>query len=68
MKKTEWFVLKVGMSVLVAYYGGAMLNFFPFAADDLSIRAIGFCTLIICIVIAICTSIIIKTIKDKEDD
>ena len=46
--------------VIVSFYAGAMFGFFPFAADDLAIRAIGFCTLIICMVVAVCTCIIIN--------
>lgn len=48
-------VLFVIMGVIIAFYAGAMLNFFPFIGDDLTIKAIGFCTLIICTVVAVCT-------------
>lgn len=62
MSKNVRFVLSVMIGVIVAYYAGAMFDFFPFLADDFAVRAIGFCTLIICTVVAICTCII----KDKK--
>lgn len=63
MNQNTRFVLYVIVGVIAAYYVGAMLNFFPFLADDLEIRAIGFCTLIICTVIAVCTCVLKN--KDK---
>ena len=57
-------IVGVIIGVIIAYYIGAMFNFFPFIADDLTIRAIGFCTLIICVVIAICTCIIISNKRE----
>lgn len=60
-------IVGVIVGVIFAYYAGAMMNFFPFIGDDLLMREIGFCTLIICTVIAICTCIIISNDKDKKD-
>lgn len=57
------FVLLVMVGVVVGFYAGAMVNFFPFIGDSLTIRAIGFCTIIICTVIAVCTHIIIERIE-----
>ena len=57
-------LLSVIIGIIIAYYIGAMFNFFPFIADDLTIRAIGFCTLIISVVIAVCTCIIISNKKE----
>lgn len=54
----------VMIGVIAAFYAGAMFNFFPFFANDLTIRAMGFCTLIICVVIAVCTCIIISNKKE----
>lgn len=54
------------IGVICAYHIGAMMNFFPFLGDDLVMREIGFCTLIICTVIAICTCIIISHKEDKK--
>ena len=47
------------------FYFGAMVNFFPFIGNDLIAREIGFCTLIICGVIAVCTCIILSQINKK---
>lgn len=60
MNKPEKFILLVIILVIITFYAGAMFNFFPFMGDDLIINAIGFCTLIICTVIAICTCILMK--------
>ena len=58
-------VLFVIMGVIIAFYAGAMLNFFPFIGDDLTIKAIGFCTLIICTVVAVCTHFIMEKMDKK---
>ena len=57
-------IVGVIAGVIAAYYAGAMFNFFPFLAGDLTISAVGFCTLIICVVIAVCTCIIISHKKE----
>lgn len=59
------FVIGIGMGVVLLFYVGAMFDFFPFIADDLVIRAMGFCTLIICLVIAACTCFL-SDLLDKE--
>ena len=61
--KAAKLIAGVMIGVVVAFYLGAMFNFFPFFADDLVIRAIGFCTLIICVVIAVCTCMILSDKK-----
>lgn len=58
-------VLGVIGGTLLAYYAGAMIDFLPFYANDLVMREIGFCTLIICTVIAACTCLIINEIRKK---
>ncbi|MDY5014683.1 MAG: hypothetical protein SO063_01320 [Eubacteriales bacterium] len=50
---------------VLLWYVGAMLNFFPFYADDLAIRAIGFTGFLLCAVIAFCTCWIVDTIRKK---
>jgi hypothetical protein len=52
-------ILGIGFAVIALFYAGAMFNFFPFIGDDLIVREIGFCTLIICLTIAVCTCIIL---------
>jgi hypothetical protein len=61
-------VIAITVGFIVAWYAGAMFNFFPFMADDLSIRAIGFTGLLLCIVIVICTVWIIKEIRQMKDN
>ena len=63
MQKDVLFVLKAIVGVIVAFYAGAMLGFLPFFGDDLVVRVIGFCTLIICTVIVICTRMILNAIQ-----
>ena len=60
MKDKVKFIASIIIFVTIAFYIGAMFNFFPFIADDLTICAIGYCTLIICTTIAICTCILKK--------
>lgn len=66
LRKEVRFIVGIAIGVVVAFYVGAMWNFAPFLGDDLGIRAIGFCTLIICVVMAICTCIIIDKIEDRK--
>ena len=57
------FVLCVIVVVIISYYAGAMYSFFPFCFfNNDSVGAVGFSTLIICTVIAIC-AIFIKENK-----
>ena len=57
-RKLIWGVL---IGVIILFYTGAMFSFFPFTLlNDLVIRCVGFCTLIICLVIAVCTCIILE--------
>lgn len=42
-----------------------MFDFFPFYADDFAVRAVGFATLILSVVMAACTILIVKK-KDKD--
>lgn len=57
-RKLIWGVL---IGVIILFYTGAMFNFFPFTiVNDLVLRGVGFCTLIICLVIAVCTCIILE--------
>ena len=65
--KNGWkFILGIAIGVIATYYVGGMCNFLPFIADDFAIRAVGFCTLIICVVLAICTSLIISAIQKNR--
>ena len=57
-RKLIWGVL---IGVIILFYTGAMFDFFPFIIiNDLVLRGVGFCTLIICLVIAVCTCIILE--------
>jgi len=56
-------ILGVLFGVIILFYTGAMFNFFPFIGNDLVSNEIGFCTLIICLVIAVCTCIILEKSK-----
>ena len=59
-------IIGVVLGVVVLFYIGAMFEFFPFSlADDLVIRAVAFCTLIIYLVIAVCTCFIIDFLDKK---
>ena len=54
-------ILGVLFGVIFLFYAGAMFDFFPFIIiNDLVLRGVGFCTLIVCLVIAVCTCIILE--------
>ena len=59
-------IIGVVLGVVVLFCIGAMFGFFPFTiCDDLVIQAVAFCTLIICLVIAVCTCFIIDFLDKK---
>ena len=60
-------VIAIIVGFIVAWYAGAMCNFLPFIGDDLSICAIGFTGLLLCIVIVMCAVWIIREIHKKKD-
>lgn len=64
-KKKISLLAGIVIGVVVLFYIGAMFDFFPFIADDLVIRALGFCTLIICIVLAVCTCFLLDHLDKK---
>lgn len=54
---------------VVGYYVGAMFNFFPFLVGDITFRAVGFCTMLVCLFLAFCTNEILGAMKkDGEDE
>ena len=67
MNENVKFVLTVMGAVFAAYYVGAMYDFLPFLADDLAIRAVGWGTMTICVVIAVCTCILKNNRNGKDD-
>lgn len=64
-KESTIFVLKICVGVYFFFYLGGMIDFLVVLASDLIAREIGFCTLIICVVIAICTNKIINEIRKR---
>lgn len=51
------------------YYAGAMFNFFPFSMwKDSAVGAVGFATVVICVVVVLCTNEILAAVKGKKDD
>ena len=61
------FILGIAVGVIAAYYIGEIFSFFPFTDDSsFIIRAVGFCTLIVCVVVAICTNLIISEIRKNR--
>ena len=57
--------ISIVVGFIILWYIGAMFNFFPFAFDNLTVGAIGFTGLLICIVIVVCTYWIIHSIRKK---
>ena len=63
MKGTVRNALCIIVGSVVLWYAGAMFNFFPFMADNPTIRTVGFTGLLIALVIVICACWIIETIR-----
>ena len=59
-KKYKKIILGIGLGAIVALTCGAFLDFYPFLGDDLIVREIQFCTFLLCIVVAICTVILLR--------
>ena len=68
MKKLWKYVLSIGLGVTAAWYLGAMVNFLPFMGDELIYAEIGFCTLIICVVLAVCTGLIVDAVRQTKKE
>ena len=65
-KKKIRLIVGTVLGAVALFYTGAMFGFFPFTiCDDLVIRAVAFCTLIICLVISVCTCFIIDFLDKK---
>ncbi len=62
-KQNKKMILYIAIGVLLALTVGAFLDFHPFLGDDLVVREIQFCTFVICVVMAICTAVIISKRK-----
>jgi hypothetical protein len=65
-RKTIWFYVKVILSVYAAWFLGAMFDFSFFPADDPVVREIAYCTMIICVNIAVCANKICKHSNRKD--
>lgn len=63
LRRTAIFIV---VCYFVLWFVGAMFNFLPFPGNDLTLCAIGFTGLLLCLVIVMCTCWIIEEIrKDK---
>lgn len=62
-KENKKIILYIGIGVGIALICGAFFDFYPFLGNDLVVREIQFCTFVICIVMAICTAVIISKRK-----
>lgn len=62
VKKPVKFVLWLAVGVFVVLYAGAMLNFFT---NELVAGEILFCTFVICVVVGICTAIILSRLDRR---
>lgn len=60
MKQSWRYIICVIVCVVLSWYAGAMFNFFPFWGDNYLARELGFCTLILSVVIAISTCVIVN--------
>ena len=63
MKREKKFVITVIIGTLILLTLGCMLDFHPFLGDDLIVREVQWCTLLVCAVIAICAYMVIDSRK-----
>lgn len=66
MDKEDRFVVGIFVASVVAYYVGANTGFFPFFAGDYVVEVIGYCTMIICTVVAFCTRAILRALREEH--
>ena len=59
-KRQKTMLIRMALFVIGALIFGAYIDFHPFLGDDLIVREIQYCTFIICMVIAVCTTIVSK--------
>ena len=72
-KKGMLFCLKIAASVYAACFLGGMFDFCFFPADDMVVREIIYCTVVICVTIAVCANRICRYMdqhsqSDREDE
>ena len=67
-KKEAAAVAGVVIGAVGAFYVGAACDFLPFLGDDPAARAMGFCTLIVCLVLVVCTLTVLSRLHGKERD
>jgi len=69
MKKDIIFVLKAVVGICAAFLIGGMFDFFPFFfLNDIIVKEIAFCALLICTVVVICTRMILNAVKKEKGD
>lgn len=68
MEKEDKYVVGAIIAAIVGYYVGAYTNFFPFVADDIVVKEIGYCTMIICGVVGFCTRAVLRSINRRQGD
>ena len=66
MKYKKRQIVCMVLGVILAMTCGASLDFHPCLGNELIVREIQFCTFIICVVMAICTAIIVDSIEEKK--
>lgn len=59
----------VTVGFIIAWYAGAMVNFFPFSiAGDLTVNAIAYTGLLVCVVMVLCVGWIVEEIHRAGAD
>lgn len=66
MKDTVRNTMCLAVGFIVLWYAGAMVDFFPFAGDDLAIRAAGFTGLLVVLAVAACACWVVAEIRKKK--
>lgn len=60
MKQEKKIAIVIVVGTAIALLLGCMIDFLPFLGDDLIVREIQYCTFLICVVISVCTYIILS--------
>lgn len=57
------FLKRIGIGAIGTLILGSAIEFYPFLGDEIVVREIQFCSSVICIVVLMCTNIVITNRK-----
>lgn len=64
--KTQHMVRNIGFGAILAVTLGACIEYYPFLGDNMIVREIQYCTVVICVVIAKC-AVAVKNMAQGDE-